>query len=391
MDIIMIPFHDYKKWTNEGYRTRDAHLFQYFEKDDRIGRILVVNRPVSIAEMLIKRKVWNIKSDSVQKKYNCTQLAQVGKKSYCLDFLVPDLFKVLLQKKSWWFTAFNYEDVINAIKEAAGFLVMKDPVLLLQNPMAIGVAQKLKYRYFVFDAIDNWLYHPQMKNKELIRNNYRYVEENADLITTVSEDLTILFQKNKNVQWIPNGVEIDFFRNAINYTSNKKIRIGYIGKIQERVDFELIEKCLQVYPEMEFVFAGPILSCRQKTKELASHYPNIKFCGDIPYQDIPQQMKSFDIGIIPHRVDEFTQSMNPLKLYEYLAAGKAVVTTGVAGTKNVSSYVFRAESEEEFIDLVGKISKRIFDAKDVVGSVPERNTWQYISDAFIDKILALNN
>ena len=97
-------------------------------------------------------------------------------------------------------------------------------------------------------------------------------------------------------------------------------------------------------------------------------------------------MKCFDIAIIPHKVDEFTNSMNPLKLYEYLAAGKPVVTTGVAGTNSISTYVRCADSYETFIYEVEQLINEIkmINPMDVVNSVPADCTWTNRTNLMID-------
>ena len=258
MNIIMVPFHDYKKWNKEGFRTRDAHVCEHFAKDSRINKVLVINRPTSLAESILKRSPWKTTGGEVEYKRKSSQLSKMGEHVWCLDIFLPDFFKVAIQKKMWWFTAFNYQKVTNAIQEAIDYLGMTEGTLLLQNPMAIGVAKNIKYNKFVFDAIDNWLYHPQMPNKELIKENYEYVDKNADLIMTVSEALMKTFPNNPNIHWIPNGVDVDYFAKAKkNFEEGRKV-IGYVGKIQDRVDFELVEECLKKFPEEKFIFIGPI-------------------------------------------------------------------------------------------------------------------------------------
>lgn len=381
MDIIIIPFHDYKKWVNEGFRTRDAHVFQHLEKEEKIDKILVVNRPTSIAEILLKHKRWYVDEGETIREDKMVHLTQIGTKSYCLDILVPDLLKVVHEKKAWWFTAFRYPKVINAINESVNKIGMKNPTLLLQNPMAIGAVKGVNYKEFVFDAIDNWLYHPQMKDKELIKANYETVDQNADLILTVSESLTNLFKHNRNVHWVPNGVDVDYFKSAYKTDRSDRICIGYVGKIQERVNFSLVESCLKEFNQCDFVFIGPVLAQKKEIKMLQSKYANIHFTGDVHYNDLPSEMKMFDIAIIPHIIDEFTSSMNPLKLYEYLAAGKPVVTTSVAGTGNISPYVYSVDNDGDFIDV---LRARIFNYKNetidpniISKSIPKECTWNY--------------
>jgi len=380
MNIVMVPFHDYKKWINEGFRTRDAHLCQHLENSDEVNKILVINRPVSLAERIVKRMDWKTPSLQIVYKRNGVQLAKMSDKVWCLDIALRDFFKVAIQKKAWWFTAFEYKLVIDEINYALKKLNMENGILLLQNPMAIGVAKNVMCSKFVFDAIDNWLYHPQMQNKELIKKNYEYVENNADLILTVSKALTTTFANNTNVHWIPNGVDVEYFEAAINKKDfTQKTVVGYVGKIQDRVDFDMIEECLKTFPDVDFVFLGPVYSQKEKAKKLMELYKNIQFKGDIHYNELPEQMKMFDVAIIPHKVDEFTNSMNPLKLYEYLASGKIVVTSEVAGTDNISPYVLAASENHQFIlnlkHAIEMTKKSNYDPQEVVLSVPKSCQW----------------
>lgn len=376
----MVPFHDYKKWLNEGFRTRDAHLCQHFEKDASVEKILVVNRPTSLAEAILKRNSWKTDHGSEIYCKHGIRLSQMSEKVYCLDFFLTDFFKVAKQRKMWWFTAFKYQKVLDGINDALNQLDMADSILMLQNPMAVGVVERVRCKSFVFDAIDNWLYHPQMKDKQLIKENYDYVDTKADLILTVSQSLTHTFQTNKNVRWVPNGVDVEYFADAIKPThESNAIVIGYVGKIQERVDFDLIEDCLQALPECQFEFLGPVYAQSERIKTLAEQYDNIHFAGDVHYKRLPEAMRAFDIAIIPHKVDEFTDSMNPLKLYEYLAAAKPVVTTGVAGIDDISPYVYTAEDKDAYIEKLKNAIEAVrssdYHAENIVESIPAECRW----------------
>lgn len=386
INVVIVPFHDYKKWNEEGFRTRDAHVCEHFSENSEVGKILVINRPTSLAEVLIKRKNWKTKGGKIEYCHHNAQLSKMKDNVWCLDVFLPDFVRVALQKKMWWFTSFNYDSVINAIKEACNYLKINDSILLLQNPMAVGTAKKLQFKKVAFDAIDNWMYHPQMPDKQLIKENYAYIDSRADLIMTVSKALLDTFPMNKNKHWIPNGVDVEYFHPALKEAKEDKITIGYVGKIQDRVDFDLVEQCLKKFAEVHFVFLGPAYSQKERIKELENKYTNITFKGDVHYKKLPYEMKCFDIAIIPHKVDEFTNSMNPLKLYEYLAAGKPVVTTGVAGTNSISTYVRCADSYETFIHEVEQLINEIktINPMDVVNSVPADCTWTNRTNLMID-------
>ncbi|CEP94201.1 glycosyltransferase [[Clostridium] sordellii] len=397
IDLIIFPFHDYKKWINEGFRTRDAHLFENFKKDERIGNILVVNRPVSLAEIILKRSSWKTKNMDIKSSSRNHQLSQVSDNVFILDTLIPHFFRVAIEKKAWWNTSFNNNEVINNIRKSMKYIGMNNTCLLLQTPMAAGVVNKLGVDKVAFDAIDNWLHHPQMfKYKDIIQSNYELMEKHSNVIFTVSKDLKKLFNNNENVHWISNGVDVDYFKPSLKYENDyKNINIGYVGKIQERIDFKLVELCLNKFKNYKFTFCGPVLSCKDNVDKLVNKYKNIEFVGDIHYNDLPNKMKEFDITIIPHKVDKFTNSMNPLKLYEYIASGKQVISTGVAGINNISPYVYLSLNYDEFLINIEK-SINILKHNDnlsimVTNSLDENYTWKNKTHDIVKSMYELFN
>lgn len=376
-NIVIIPFHDYKKWNSEGFRTRDAHIYEHLYKRDDINKILIIDRPTSLAENIYKMKTWHVNVGQIVGKKRNVRLTKINEKVWCLDIFTWDTLSVIIQQKKWWYTVFKEEKVIREINYTIDKLNMDHNVLLIQNPMAAEAATKIKHDIFVFDAIDNWLYHPQMPNKKIIKECYSFVDKNADIITTVSKDLADFFKENKNVHWVANGVDVERFSVAVNKKDKcDKINVGYVGKIQDRVDFNLVEKCLQTCVNCNFTFIGPVFAQKKIIYKLEKKYDNIIFTGDIEYNELPNIMKNIDIAIIPHRVDKFTNSMNPLKLYEYLAAGKPVITTKIAGVAKISPYVIICNTEE-FANKINEVAKKIntYDAEQIVRSIPKECTW----------------
>ena len=394
IDIVQIPFHDYKKWINEGFRTRDAHLFNEFKKNKDVNKILVINRPTSLAEAIIKRKKWKTKIDNVVIKRKFWQVIEIEKNVYCLDIFSFDFLKVIFERKKWWHNIFENKKIIKIINDALNLLDFKNKVLFLENPMATGLIGKIGEKKVVFDAIDNWLFHPQMKSiHKLVEKNYEFLGSKADCIFTVSYNLCEYFKEmNLNTFWISNGVDIEWFEDSIVDENEKREKpvIGYMGKIQERVDFNIIEECLKKI-ENNIMVIGPIYAQKDKIKSLDKKYKNIEFTGDVHYEKLPKIMHEFDIAIIPHKVDKFTNSMSPLKIYEYLAAGKQIVMTPIAGKNEFSDYVYLANTSDEFIKEIKEAIERYEKTPNISSKVKKvlklENSWNYKAKQIVERIL----
>ncbi len=209
VDLIVLPLHDWKKCQAEGFRTRDAHLLLEFDKHPLVRKILVIDRPITLPEMLAKGRPWKVSSGKIANRERAACLTQVSSKTYVFDMLKFDLIKPLLLQRKWWQYVFEQSSSVQAIKAAARKVGLKHPILWLSSPLAYGVISKLDEELVVFDAIDNWLEHPQAVG---IRKNvaaaYQVISKKADLIFTNSKALRdFLSQDNHRTFFVANGVD----------------------------------------------------------------------------------------------------------------------------------------------------------------------------------------
>jgi len=403
-DLIVLPFHDWKKCELEGFRTRDAHLLLEFEKHPAVRNILVIDRPISISEILLKRRYWRVRGGSVVRQGYLTWLTQVSPKIYVLDIVTHQLIRPLLLRFGWWGYIFRQPSIIKKIRSAIEFLGLKRIVLFIWSPLSTGLVGHLNETLLVFDALDNWLVHPEVTSgKEYIEQGYDVVRRKSHLIFTNSQDLKKFLGGNRdNVFYIPNGVSLDYFTSSDGVEipgEMEKIpspRIGYVGKLAKRIDVDLVSFLATSMPHVNFVFIGPILN-RQWIRPLFK-FKNIHFLGDKSYSRIPAYLLACDVCIIPHNLDTLNYQGNPLKLYEYLAAGKSVVTTNVGGVEVFIDLITIARSPEEFLDGIQKYLVMTSDerrqmAQRLRKSLQQSFTWEYkakemirlISERFVVK------
>ncbi len=250
------------------------------------------------------------------------------------------------------------EQVVKQVEKLMNKLGFKEEETVLWSynaffPEVFNLSVKTK----IFDAVDNWSHHASYKQEaRALVENYKQIDKKADLIFTVSEGLKDLFQ-NAQVHWVPNGIDLAKFETVTPFSlPQKKPVVGYIGTIQERLDFDLIEQIVKDHPEKSFVFIGPVWKgVQSQVDALKSSYSNIFFLGRKAYKEIPSYLAAMDVTIIPHRIDNFINSTNPMKMYDYLAAGKPVVTTPGAGTEDFKDVLSIQEDVNGFSAAIEQV------------------------------------
>ena len=126
--------------------------------------------------------------------------------------------------------------------------------------------------------------------------------------------------------------------------------IGYAGKLGLRIDVSLILRLADTLRSGNIVLAGPTMSPRW-IRPLLSH-PRVRLVGDLHYSLLPDFLAAIDVGIVPHRVGAMENSGDPTKVYEYLAAGRPVISTAIGGIERFADRVVIGRTNDEFIDGV---------------------------------------
>jgi glycosyltransferase involved in cell wall biosynthesis len=106
--------------------------------------------------------------------------------------------------------------------------------------------------------------------------------------------------------------------------------LGFAGNILSRkLDVELLASIADRDPERSVLVAGPADDGLRPAMERLAARPNVTWLGPVPYGELPAVIAAFDVGLIPYATNDYTRNVFPLKLFEYLAAGKPVVATGL--------------------------------------------------------------
>lgn len=179
----------------------------------------------------------------------------------------------------------------------------------------------------------------------------------ADLTFTSSRQL--LADKapfTRACHFVPNGADTELFERALaadtpvhaSLNGLKGPIIGFAGHMEERFDFDLMAAVAAGRPDWRFVLAGPIAGSRQAEADRLARLPNVRFVGLLGREELPSFLKGVDVALIPFVHSAQTRAIYPLKLNEYLAAGKPVVLTPFADLREFTGLVGVADGAEAF-------------------------------------------
>lgn len=209
-------------------------------------------------------------------------------------------------------------------------------------------------RYFIYQTVDNI-------------SESRYVSKHGPALETVAMQeadacvatSSALQQKasgyNAHAVCIPNAADISLFRRAMDEVfirppgleKEKRKIIGYTGHIDHRIDYDVLMYAAKRHLDKLFLMIGPISGDEWKTSGLAE-MPNVHFTGKKSLEELPAYLQHIDCAIIPFKCNRLTASIYPLKINEYLAAGKAVVATPFSEDIQQFAEVIQLASGENF-------------------------------------------
>jgi len=127
--------------------------------------------------------------------------------------------------------------------------------------------------------------------------------------------------------------------------------VGYYGALARWVDWALLDALAAARPALAIVLIGADYDGSLAASGLAARRPNVHVLGPRRYAELPSYLARFDVAMVPFVKSELTDATSPIKLFEYLAAEKPVVTTDLRECKKIAA-VRVAASTAEFVRLV---------------------------------------
>ncbi|MDI6889847.1 MAG: glycosyltransferase [Thermodesulfovibrionales bacterium] len=250
-----------------------------------------------------------------------------------------------------------------------------------------------KPKMIIYDYLDH-IELLDVYNEKILQNHIETIKK-ADIVTVTAEDLyDEVKQYRDKVILCPNAADVEHFRNSKKeiphdikrLVESKKPIIGYYGALARWFDYELLKYCASRKPNYNFLLIGYDYDGSYK-KSGIHLYENVIRIDPVHYSVLPQYLQYFDVATISFVVDDITSATSPIKLFEYAALRKPIVTTDLPECRKYRA-VLISHSFEEFLNNIDRALK-LKDDPDYLkelDKLAEDNTWDSRVKLIIDGI-----
>jgi glycosyltransferase involved in cell wall biosynthesis len=218
------------------------------------------------------------------------------------------------------------------------------------NPFSTALVHQLSHDRLICDIVDDVVSATETEREHC----EALVQQSAATFTTSSDLAARLRPWHRGALYVPNGLEPSFIadidRPEPPVATTRRV-IGYLGVISERTDPALLSAVADRFPECDVRLIGWIDGWSDEIRALLAK-PNVHFTDRIPFDAVAKTIDGFDVCLVPHRDNSLSRSMSPLKLFQYVARGKPVVSTPVAGLETVADLIRVAPATEPFLDAI---------------------------------------
>lgn len=298
---------------------------------------------------------------------------------------------------------------LNIINSFIIYIQMK-LILIRKNYEIIWFTSPLFYNYIdnliedkivVYDCMDKWPGFAKNKEEyyEEAQQEKRLIDR-SDIIFVSSDSLynyVIKEAKDKKVILLKNAISYSFLQSIYSNNDNNKMKkkeflndgyfkLGYIGTIDRWIDFKSMVSLLDEIDNLIINLVGPVC-CK-----IPAHQ-RLKIYGPINHEKIPNIISQFDGFIIPFILNELTEAVNPVKIYEYISFGKPIISVKYDQIEEFEKFIWTYSSYQELKDIIINLIKKHLSVKYSKIEAFEflkDNTWEKRGAAIIESLFKAN-
>jgi glycosyltransferase involved in cell wall biosynthesis len=275
---------------------------------------------------------------------------------------------------------------------------MPGPVVLwIYDPGAARMAGSFGEAFVVYDCVDDYPAQTTSANRrDQIEVYERMLTRSANLVFATSRTMfERLRPLNAGTHLVSNAGDYDHFARAVDRSITApavegltRPVIGFTGNfLSAKVDFALLEAIARERAHWTLLLIGPATVQTRPVLDRLGRLPNVHWLGPRPYADLPRYVAAFDVGLIPYVSNAYTRSCFPLKLYEYLAAGKPVVASGVPELAGMEPDVALVEGTTAFVEAVEEVLVQDAEADRIRRrTLAAHNSWEAKTERLLELV-----
>lgn len=263
-------------------------------------------------------------------------------------------------------------------------LNFRRPIVWLSQPEMVAQLGHWDEALTIYHVVDEYTAYQGVSAElaEWLRACERQLLGRVDMVLVVSPKLLEAKRTlNSQTYLVPNGVDVQAYRGPAHVPDDVQSipppRLIYAGLIGARLDLKLLADLAERRPQWSLVLVGEANS-RGVEEDIARlrHLPNVHFLGLKPPGAVPDYIRACQVCLLPYRLVSETEYMDPLKLYEGLAAGKPIVATPVAALKAAGDVVTLvhtvAEAEQAVHNALSDKCEAMVEKRTALA---EQNSW----------------
>ena len=211
----------------------------------------------------------------------------------------------------------------------------EESMAIVQNPIWGEVLERGDFTKITYDCIDEISLFAGRGSVGRVEQYEARLIGMSDAVFVTAEKLEERLKRRTAglpLVRIPNGVDYYFFQRGASgrempagLPAIRHPIVGYVGVLRDWMDYALLEYLATEMPAVSFVMVGPVdFEFRIET---VKRMPNVVFPGRRDYGEMPAYINAFDVCIIPFLTGPVSSTTNPVKVFEYFALGKPVVST----------------------------------------------------------------
>ena len=246
---------------------------------------------------------------------------------------------------------------VRRIMQSRGF--GEDCILWMYLPGHCDLANKIPAKARIYTCVDRHSGYKGQIDPALVDRMEEELAGRCDAVTATAKGLVERLRPfNENITLIPNGANYELFAQAqaplpvpAELADIQGPVLGFIGALQECIDYPLLRALAQARPDCTLVFIGR----EHPDADIAQirDLPNVRLLGLKPQKELPAYLARFDLCLNPFRAGDLARDVSPLKFYEYLATGKPVVSTPEpVQVLDYADAVYIGDGKEAFLEAV---------------------------------------